>query len=315
MSNGIIVFQKMIVLLTMMMVGFFSYKKRLLNKETCKHLSKLVVNILNPLLLIDGVIGKESGGNVSLVWLNILMVVIYFLVLFVLGFPVVKLLGITKKETALYRVMLMFSNVGFMGIPVITGLYGSDSTVYIVFYMIGYNIMLYTYGIHLVRKGNGEGEQTGGVSLKDTLKKIVNPGVIACVVAIIIFAFHPPVPGPVADIITGLGQPAVPLSMILIGASMAEQNFKEIITGKRMYAFLSLRLLSIPILAALVVSALHLDRQVMGVFGLMLAMPVGSIVVLIATDQGADEKLCTRGCVLSTLFSVLTIPVVAMFLP
>ena len=103
--------------------------------------------------------------------------------------------------------------------------------------------------------------------------------------------------------------------MILIGASMAQQDFKSLFADVRVYLFLILRMLVIPIAGALLLRFFSLDRQVAGVFGLMLAMPVGSIVVLLASNRGADERICTRGSVISTLASVLTIPLIAVFLP
>ena len=319
MSNAWIVFQKMLVLLAMMLTGYFSFKKDILNKDTCTRLSKFVVSILNPLLIIDGVIGKETVSDPSLLWQNIMMVSIYFAVLFLVGFPVVALLRPKKTEAPLYRLMLLFSNVGFMGIPVITGLYGDGCVLYIAFYILGYNLLLYTYGMHLVTKStagdNEEDENAGDTPKENPIKKFINPGVIACIIAILLFALQLPVPGPVIQLVNGLGQTAVPFSMILIGASMAQQNFKALLTDKRVYAFLSIRLLLLPIIFALILQHFALDRQVAGVVGLMMAMPVGSIVVLLATDKGADEKLCMKGCVLSTLLSVITIPLVAIFLP
>ena len=320
MANAWIVFQKMLVLLTMMLVGYFSYKRDILNKDACTRLSKFVVAIVNPLLIIDGVIGKETVSDPSLLWQNLMMVSIYFAVLFAIGFPVAMLLRPNKSEASLYRLMLLFSNVGFMGIPVITGLYGSGCVLYIAFYILGYNLLLYTYGMHLVSKSVTHGSSQESTNTSDApkespLKKIINPGVIACLVAILLFALQLPVPAPVAQLVNGLGQTAVPLSMILIGASMAQQDFKALLTDKRIYAFLGIRLLLLPILFALVLQHFALDRQVAGIVGLMMAMPVGSIVVLLATDKGADEKLCMKGCVLSTLLSVITIPIVAIFLP
>ena len=319
----------MLVLFAMMLVGYFCYKKGMINKDTCQGLSQLVVNIMNPLLVIDGVIGKNTGGATEKLLQNLLLVCIYFAVLIALSIPVAKLLRVPKNEEYLYRLMLIFSNVGFMGIPVITGLYGKEAMVYIVFYMMLYNVLLYTYGIYLVScsvkaadgaNGTGDGGDTasdtsGKTSGKLRLPRFLNIGVISCVIAVLIFVFRINVPQSAADFINMTGQCAVPLSMILIGASMAQRDLKKIIMDKKIYVFLGIRLLLIPIAAALIIRNLPVERMMAGVFGLMLAMPVGSIVVLVASEQGADETVCTRGSVISTLLSVITIPVVAAFLP
>ena len=233
--------------------------------------------------------------------------------------------------------MMIFSNVGFMGIPVISSVYGDGCILLICFYMLGYNLLLYTLGVYLTQKsieedradsavksdgvaGSGETGEEGkpkksGID-RETLKKILNPGFLACFAAIAIFAFKIPVFEPVADFVSTMGNTAVPLSMFLIGVSVSEQSASDILSDKKIYPFLLIRLIVIPVVMAFLVKMIpvSLPEMVVGVFIMMLAMPVGSIVVLMATEQGADEACCVRGNVLSTLAAVLTIPVVAMML-
>ena len=324
--NAWIVFQRMLVLLAMMLVGFFSYKKGVFKEKSLGDLSKFVVNIVNPLLVIDGVLGKDSGAGSAAIRQNILMMIIYYIILLVISIPVASLLKVKKSSSYLYQLMMIFSNVGFMGIPVITSLYGDGCVLYIAFYILGYNLLLYTYGLFLVDKSVRYSEGDPGasghkdpafnkVSLLGTLGKIFNAGVIACILAVLIFAFSLKVPQPAQQFVSMLGSCAVPLSMVLIGASMAQQSFKTLLTDKKVYLFLTIRMIVMPIIAALIVRNIAFDRQVIGVFGLMMAMPIGSIVVLLAKQQGADETVCTRASVISTLASVITIPLVAAFLP
>lgn len=310
----IIVLKQMIVLFVLMVVGYGCYKLTWVDQNSYAKLSKIVVNVFNPMLIINGVLGQAAGNDMKKILLNLALVGIYFALLVILSFPLVKLLGLKAPTESLYRMMLIFSNVGFMGIPVISSVYGEGIVLYIAFYILGYNFLLYTYGIHLaaISVHNEETEE----KQKDSFRKLIlNPGVIACVIAIIIFAVNIPVPGPAAALVSYLGEPAVPMSMILIGASMAQQDWKKLFKDTKIYFFLAIRLLLIPIVAALIIGQLSLDVQIAGLFILMLAMPVGSIVVLLATDRGADETCCIRGSVLSTLFSVITIPIIALFLP
>ncbi|MBP3460665.1 MAG: AEC family transporter [Lachnospiraceae bacterium] len=309
--NTLIVLQQMIVLFAIMMVGYFCYKKSWLDKNAYGKLSKIVVNVMNPMLIINGVINKDAGNDYGKIIQNLILIVVYFVLLICLSFLVVKILKLENSVESLYRLMLVFSNVGFIGIPIISSVYGETSVLYIAFYILGYNFLLYTYGLHLVSLSvQGEQKQTG----KDSFKKMFNAGVIACIAAIMIFACRITVPAPVEAFISYMGEPAVPLSMVLIGASMAQQEMKKLFTDLKMYLFLIIRLLIIPMAAALIIRNFAVDAEIAGVFILMLAMPVGSIVVLLAADQGADETCCTKGSILSTLFSVITIPIVSLLL-
>lgn len=315
--DAFIILQQMLVLFGMMIVGFFCYKKDWIDDHSYGKMSKIVVNIMNPLLVIDGVLSKDNDGDLHKLLLNLLMVCIYFAFLVIISIPIVKILKPEKENTGLYRLMTIFSNVGFMGIPVVSALYGKEVIIYIIFYMQGYNFLLYTYGILLARSSakNKDDEINTKGHFFDNLKLMVNAGVIAGIIAIIFFIFHVQVPKPVGTFISYLGQCVVPLSMILIGASMAQHDLKSIFNDIKMYWFLLIRLIVIPVLAALIVRNIPIDAQILGVFILMLAMPVGSIVVLVAMEQGADATCCTKGSVVSTLLSIITIPIVALLLP
>lgn len=318
MGSAIVIFQQMMVLFGMMLVGFFCYKWDWIDDHSYGKLSKIVVNILNPLLVIDGVLEKSRDGSFHNLLTNLVMVILYFIFLIIISIPVVKIIRPEKENVGVYRLMMIFSNVGFMGIPVISALYGSDVIIYIVFYMLGYNFLLYTYGIILARSSAkpayAENHNSNG-SFKENLKAIINPGTIAGIIAIILFVCRIQVAAPMTSFIKYLSQCVVPFSMILIGASMAQQELKTIFKDVRMYWFLLLRLILIPVIMALCVRNLPIDSQILGVFILMLAMPVGSIVVLVAMEQGADSACCTRGSVISTLLSIITIPVIALLLP
>lgn len=309
--TAVIVLQQMIVLFSIMMVGYFCYKKEWLNKSAYGAISKIVINVMNPMLVINGVINKEIHADRGSIMSNLFLMFLYFALLTVLSFVLVKILKIEQKVESLYRLMLIFSNVGFIGIPIITSVYGQESMIYITFYILGYNFFLYTYGLYLASLSGRKKEKISGM---ESFKKMLNPGVISCIVAIFIFAFKIQLPAPIETLAAYLGEPVIPMSMILIGASMAQQNFKQLFTDMKMYLFLAIRLLVIPIVAALIIRNFAFLPEIAGVFIFMLAMPVGSIVVLLATEQGADETCCTRGSVLSTLFSVITIPIVALFI-
>jgi len=345
-----VIFGQMLVLLAMMAVGFFCYKKSWVSDETAGHLSKLVVNVFNPILVINGVLGQNSAeaGN-SVAW-NMMFIVIYFILLIGIGLFIPVLLRPQAKHRSVYRLMTIFSNVGFMGIPVIKSIFGDGAMIYIAFYILAYNLMLYTVGMFLSIKAGGENHQSsvsyleamaangeGKKSEKDEqqavrgtltmeknngaaefFKRLLNPGVIAAIFAVVIFAFGIQMPGPVITFCDYMGNTTIPLSMIMIGISMAQANFREVFGDARIYAFVVLRMIVLPILMAFVfkglVAAYAIDPIVFGVFIIELGMPVGSIIVMMAREKGADAAYCTKGVVVSTLASIVTIPLICAFL-
>lgn len=303
-----IVLQQMLVLLVMMMIGFFMYRWNWVDDHSCNHLSKLCVNVLNPCIIINGVLGKDRTADGSILYQNIIMMIVYFVILIILSYPLVKMLRVKLQMQSMYQLMLIFSNVGFMGIPVISSIYGQESIVYIVFYMLGYNFLLYTFGLYMAMKSSGQ-------KVVFSVKRIFNVGVISSIIALIIFALNIQIPSSVGTFFNYMGNAVVPLSMMIIGTSVAQHGNKKFFTDIKIYVFSAVKMLVIPIVAALLLRFVPVNAMVGGVFILMLAMPVGSIVVMLAKESGADDKECTKGSVVTTLLSILTIPIVSIFLP
>lgn len=314
--NVQIILSQMLMLFAMMIIGYFLWKKKWLDEPANQKLSKIVVNIFNPMLVVYGVLGKSSGKDMGLVAQNLFLMLLFYILLIVFGILFVWILRPKKSERYVYWMMTIFPNVGFMGIPVISSIFGMESVIYIAFYMLGYNLLLYTLGIVLARKAAADREECQGPKEKQggQWKRIFNVGVLASLGAILIFMFQISVPAPVVTFFDYMGNATIPLSMILIGVSIAKADMKTIFTNVKMYFYTGIRMILFPILVISLMKGLSFDPVVFGVFALELAMPVGSIITLIAKENGADETCSTNGIVLSTLVSILTIPIVCMFL-
>lgn len=309
--SAMIVLQQMLVLFAMMAIGMFLWKKQWIDEKGQKSISKLVVNIFNPLLLINSIAGYDFANATVDIGQNLIFVGVYFLMLFAAGFVITVLLRLKRPQKQFYQMMMLFSNIGFIGIPLVTALLGKEYVLYVAFYILVYNVLLYTYGIYLAIKSNGGGE---GKSVEFPVKKILNPGVFGCVAAILIFVCKIELPKAVVSFVEYMGNTCIPLSMILIGVSVAQMDARQLFSNWKMYLFLAVKLLVIPICAALVCRQLPVDRGIYQVFILECAVPIGSIISLVAQEYGAEDNSTTIGVVLSTLLSVITIPVVALFL-
>lgn len=353
-----VIFGQMLVLLAMMAIGFFCYKKSWVSDATAGSLSKMVVNIFNPILVVNGVLGQNSaaaGNNIA--W-NVLFVVIYFALLMVVGFVLPEILRPNEGHKSIYRLMTIFSNVGFMGIPVIKSIFGDGSMIYVAFYILGYNIMIYTVGLFLAQKAGEENRTSAGSylaalaangergrskkkkvvhenskpekknSVAEFFKRMMNPGVVASIFAVVIFALGIQLPGPVVTFCDYMGNTTIPLSMIMIGISVAQANLKEVFMDWKLYLFILLRMIALPIatisvwnlvlgnvISGAAMAAINaMDPAVIGVFIVELGMPVGSIVAMMIRENDGDIACCTRGVVLTTLASIVTIPLICAFL-
>jgi len=140
---------------------------------------------------------------------------------------------------------------------------------------------------------------------------MINPGMVACLAALLIFAFQINAPAPAVSFVQYLGNAAIPFSMIITGVSLAKMPLIEVFKDIKMYQFTFLKMLVIPVIAAFVIRLFHLDPVLSGIMVLMFGMPNGSMAVMMAIDYGLDSSICSRGIVLTTLLLIITLPIVA----
>ena len=193
---------------------------------------------------------------------------------------------------------------------ILAELYGRGAIFYVALYTLVYNILFYTYGIYLFEK---ERAMQTGQKAKITFhwKKMINPGMVACLAALLFFAFQIDAPAPAVSFVQYLGNAAIPLSMIITGVSLAKMPLIEVFKDIKMYQFTFLKMLVIPMIAAFAIRLFHLDPVLSGIMVLMFGMPNGSMAVMMAIDYGLDSSICSRGIVLTTLLSIITLPIVA----
>ncbi|MBD5500716.1 MAG: hypothetical protein HDR10_05835, partial [Lachnospiraceae bacterium] len=200
--------QQMVVLFFLMGIGFFCSKKEIITEEVSKKLSAIVVNIANPALVLTGCMGENKmEGRELLMVAGIVAAVYAALVLLAMLIP--RLLFIEKKKRGTYQAMTVFSNIGFMGFPVISAVYGNEALLYASLFMIPYNVLIYTYGVAAMTAGTEEKKKEG-----ISLGRIFNVGVVACIVTIIFYLLRISMPEFIEITITHLSNLTAPLSMM-----------------------------------------------------------------------------------------------------
>ncbi|EEC56569.1 transporter, auxin efflux carrier (AEC) family protein [[Bacteroides] pectinophilus ATCC 43243] len=303
--------QQMLVLFIIMMIGFIAYKKNIITDETSKKLSAIVVNISNPALILSSVTGNATVTGAELVETMFVAIGMYvFLIAVAALVPVI--IKAPARDRGTYRVMTIFGNVGFMGFPIISSLYGGGALLYASLFLLPYNILIYTYGVWEMCKSSGEGSGAVKKSGRESIKQIFNIGVIFCIIAVVVYALGIKFPAWVNTTVSMLSSTTAPLSMMVIGASFATMNFKKVFLNVRTWVFSALRLLVIPVLGTFLVSLVTDNPSIIGVTMVMLGVPVGSMTAMLAQEYGGDYALSSETVAMTTLLSVVTFPIVSM---
>ena len=158
---------------------------------------------------------------------------------------------------------------------------------------------------------NGSEQQGKLQGTVEIVKKIFNIGVIACITAMLLYFLQTPVPSFLQAFITNLGNLTAPLSMMIIGASLAQMPLKELFLDKKLLLFSLVKLLLLPAVWMIMVNRVAEQEILRGVCRVMMATPAGSMTAMLAQQYGGDYETASRGVALTTVLSVITMPLLA----
>ena len=297
-----VVFQTMLKLFLLLILGFVLFKCHIFDEYTNKKISALIVNVASPMLIISSIAGVE-GSNKSIVFLMIGAGILMYIGFIILGKIINRLFPFPKKDWPVYECMVVFANTGFMGYPVLLDVFGQEAVFYASLIHMAFNFFVYTYAIMCLTKGDDS-------EFKLNFKQLLTPGIILSFVGIFIYLFDIQLSSVLMDTINSVGSLTAPLSMMMIGSSLAVYPIKDSFTDWRSYVFAFVRLMIVPFVTMIMCRLLHIDAYYANITIITNAMPVGSMVLMLATQYNANVKIVTRNIVVSTLLSVITIPIV-----
>ncbi len=299
------VLKQMSTLSLMMLTGYFANLFGILGKDAQKWLSKVLINITCPALILSSVTTSGRLDSLKTLYMIFLTAILYYVLLPFLA-RLFSLCAASERRPE-YQSMLIYSNLGFMGLPITNAVLGKESILYISIFMAVFNISLFSYGVVLLDNSRSEGERI-------QFSKMINPGTVSAVLAVFLYLLNISLPSVILDPITSIGSVTTPLAMLVIGASLANSSLKEMVNDKSMILFTCIRLIVLPLLLWCICRLFITDKLLAGVLVLISGMPVASNIVMLCNELDRDGDYIAKGVFFSTLFSVVTIPIIAMIL-
>ena len=294
---------QIIVLFIIMAVGFYAKKKKFLNKTVDKGLSELLLNVTLPFMIITSFNIKYQPEMVS----NAQKILIYSFLIHISLIFISKIFFFRSPKTKqqVFRFITIFSNVGFMGYPVLESIYGGIGVFYAAIFNIAFNILVWTIGVMLF---------TGEKDFKSMRKAVLNPAILAVIFGVILFAFSIRLPLPIENAIKLVGATTTPISMIIVGSMLAEMKFKDAFSDFSVYYASLVRLLLVPMIIYVVLKLLKVDDLLLNICVILQAMPAAVMAPLIAEKYGGNNLLASQCVFITTIVSAVTIPIVILFL-
>ena len=302
---GLVVLEKMVMLVLLMMVGFVAAKGKWVDESFGQKASFLVANVFIVATILASVVGMEPLFSGRELVVSVVAVFILFAIGGVLGWICAKLLPLSPGDRTAAWLSVFFMNNVFIGFPVVEALFGQNAVFCSALTGLPFNLLLFSMGVSRLRAGQGRG--------RVRLREVFSPALIATLVSIVFFLGQIPFPQLVADTVQTLGGATVPLSMLIIGISLSRVPVKEAITDWRAYVVSLVRLILCP-LVVWGVLRLFVSGTVLGVLTVIAACPSGAMITILSLRYGVDETFATRVNFVSTVLCAGTLPLVTHIL-
>ena len=288
------------VILILIVIGYFTVKKGMFTKESLGSITSFLLYIVTPCLIVSSFLSAEPGKLDG--WTMLLAVVLPALSIVIS--IAVSYLFFRREPLGRRRVLrfsTVFCNVGFMGIPLVEGIVGSEGVLYGSFFIAVFNIFCWTYGY--VMMGGGK------VRLKALL---LNPGIIGIAIGLPLYLLNVPVPALIERPVELLSALNTPLAMIVVGGYIAQVKLRAFVSDLAVYKMAVLRLVVAPLLYLALVWLLRPDETLLMSTVIQAATPVAANCVLFAVQYGSDAELASKSVAVSTALSVVTIPLLTV---
>lgn len=294
---------QMLMIFGIVLVGLASAKRNLWAGELDRKLSVFILNVSMPALILASVMGKDLEFEASEVLTLSLVAVVNYVILIGMACLIPQIWHVNRSRQGLARFMLAFGNVSFIGYPVCDAVFGPKAVFCASVLNIPFNLLIFTIGVSFINGGKARSAFSP--------KLVFSPCVVASLIAVVIALMGISVPAPVGQWFHLLGDLTTPCALLIIGSSLSHIPVRDMLGNRFAYAISLLRLIVLPLVVGVVLRLMGVDHFVANVAVVLSAMPIATNGIMMCLQYGKDERVMTQGLFLSTLFSVVTIPLIA----
>lgn len=302
----------MLALFICMLIGYVATKKKVLTSDMLPVLNKLLLYIAFPIMIIS-ILNIELTNNILIAFPIVFSVAItYNLILWGLAVLLCFIFKIRNNKGILIF-SFIFSNVAFIGFPLIEAIYGTEALVYLTIFNIVFNILVFTFGVYLLQENSKR-----QISLK---KILLTPSMIGIWIGLFLLFSQLVFPGTfenelgrtrlpyfISNALNIIGAMTSPLAMIIVGISLVQTDMKKVFTNIQLHLFSIISLIIAPFIIYLILNLLLENMMLINITTILVGLPTATISVSLAEEFNLDYIFVSEVVFISTLYSVVTIP-------
>ncbi|MBG9982590.1 AEC family transporter [Aerococcaceae bacterium DSM 111020] len=301
--------QKVLILFLLIVIGFVAGRTNLISAKGQKDITNLVLYITMPATIFNAMQLPLNQERVQTSLIIIGIMIFCYTVMFLVGLFVSRRLNLTLGQKDIFHTALLLSNTTFMGYPIVSNLLGEEALFYAV---LGagfiFEIVAWTLGIYLI------GRNAKATTTFNWKKIVFSPGIISIAIGLLFFLTQWQLPTLLQDVVDTLSPATSPLAMIVVGLMLSRSDIQAAFKNPVLYLAAFLKLLAVPLLIVLILKTLGFSDLTLVIPVIMISMPSASYVAMFAGNAENDTNFASQIVFMTSLLSIITIPIVTLFL-
>lgn len=296
MEAVVTVVTKVAVILILIAVGYLITKRGMLTPKGTAEVNSILLKIVTPCLIVNSFLNSHDNLKISEMALSVGISALSMVISIAISLLFFKKEPPQRKKVL--RFASVFSNAGFMGLPLVQGIVGDKGVIYGSFFIVVFNVICWTYGYSMMSGGEK-------LNIKTAL---LNPGMIGLAFGLPVYFLRLPLPAVITEPVGFLAGLNTPLAMLVIGSYVARVNPRSFISDLSVYKMCFLRLVAAPALYLALLMLIRPEPDLLVSSVIQASAPVAANTVLFAVEYHQDSELASKTVAVSTVLSIITIP-------
>lgn len=305
--------ESILPIVIILLVGYFMARVGWIDDRIGGMLTKIILNVMLPCYMIWNLVSSFDEEKLATLCGGLLIPALSKSISYIAAILLSNIIKIRQEHKGVCRSVFFCSNTIFIGLPINLALFGSKSVPYVLLYYIVNTTMFWTLGVFQISCDGMSGQKTTLFS-KATLKRIISPALMGALIGVALIMLKITLPKFVMDSLDYLGNPTTPLALIFIGLVLASVKLSEVKFDKEIVFMLFGRFIFAPALVFLLLHFIHVPALMGKVFIIQSAMPAMTNTSIVAKGYGADYKLASIATVITTLLSIIVIPLLMIII-
>lgn len=295
------------IFLILICVGIITEKVKIFGENSLAAVSKLVIQVSLPCYIFINAINSATRQSLIESLIIVPIAVVLYIILIIVSAIIEKGFHLQGNRKRVFRSSLIFGNIGFMGIPLVTALYPETALLYVSIFTIVDQLFFWTYGV-LLTKPVSDNKQKISIA---NLKNLLSPPLLAIILAIVFIIAGIHIPEVFSSSLMAIGNTSMPLALIYIGGVLCTSDIRPVLKCGELYAGIIIKMIILPVVCYLVMN-IGVSSDMAGTLAFIVALPGIEMVPMLAKSNGSDGDYAVCAIMMTTIACLITLPIVSL---